>query len=706
MGKKAKKKKYIVQNQGKVASVQKPVDKYMDGILIFLIAVVVVLIPAIFTPFTFDPFDIVKNATFRVIVAAMFVLLVAWLAFSREQKIKFHPAIYPLLAFVILASVATYFSVEPLTSIWGKYRRYEGLVAFFAYALFVFLAIQGFKDKRRIELVSKIALWGGGLISFYGIAQYLGYDFLRWGDLPFEFRRSFASLGNPALLAGYLVTIVPLGVSLSIFSKRTIDILLNSASTILVFICLITTFNRTSWLAVVFSLLFLTFTLVYMWKRGAVRKEALMNLAIIVSALFIFFVAIAIQSAFSKATITVAERIKEITVATGSFQHRLEIWGAGFRMVAESPLVGLGPDTFRTTSRAFQGPKYGHIAPDVVADNAHNYELQIASGTGMLGFLFFAALVLYIFFEGWYLVFKRTFEESGQVHLESRPDIASLGVNLGLFSSFLAYLFQLLTSVSIIGSTVMWWFVFAMILVQSERLRDLNFPERKESFASLRWLAFGLSIMFFMVTTIVHRNLVLADHYYYRGRGLSQNPNFLIQGEMETRKAMSLNPWLWEYPADIARNYYRAYLQSKNEEYLNRAIEYAEYSRRLDSHESDTRALLVQLYILKGKTDSASMARAKKLAKEMVRDMPFHYISHLSLASVLFHEGDFEKATESLLDVVKQNPGSAIAYGYLAQAYSILGDKKAAESYLKKAIELDPSLKDQLSVETNTEPTT
>lgn len=670
-------------------------DKYhpLLKVCVALILIALVIVPVIFDTFTFDPFDLIKNNVFRIIVSLMVLFFLGYLAFSKRPVVNFHPALYPLFLFVLVAGLATILSVEPWLSFWGKYRRYEGFVSFLTYAVFLFIAINAFRNKKHIELAVKVSLATGAAISIYGILQYLGIDFFRWGTLPFEVNRSFATLGNPALLAGYLVTILPLGLGLTVFSRDRLTLLFASGSTVLVFVCLITTFNRTSWIAAFLAIIALAVSVIVLWRRGAVDRETVSNLIIITSAIIIFFIAIAVQSAATGKTLTVVERLKEINVLTGSFQHRLEIWGAGFRMVAESPLLGLGPDTFRSTSRMYQGPGYGLIAPDIVADNAHNYEIQIASGTGMLGFMFFAALVVYIFLEGARILFVSSLK-GDRVHYESTEELASIGVNLGLFISFLAYFFQLLTSVSIIGSTIMWWFVFAGILAQSPVLREKVVAFRTEA---VRYALVGAGIVAFIATTVVHINQLTADYYYFKGKAFINYPAYLSDGEQLIRKAIELNPHRWEYPIEIARGYYSAYNSTGNQAYLDRAIQYALYAQHIDDHEADIKALLVQCYILKSRTDSAYLEDAFQVAQRMYEMMPYHYVAPLSLGTVHYYRMEYEEAAKYLKIAAELNPRSAVAFYYLGQTYRALGDEAQATIYYEQAVKLNPALKQRLN---------
>ncbi len=62
------------------------------------------------------------------------------------------------------------------------------------------------------------------IVSFYGLLQYLGYDFFRWAEVPFELNRSFSTFGNPVLLGGYLVIILPIALALFISATKPAEI--------------------------------------------------------------------------------------------------------------------------------------------------------------------------------------------------------------------------------------------------------------------------------------------------------------------------------------------------------------------------------------------------------------------------------------------------------------------------------------------------
>ncbi len=692
--KKAAKKKSLSETHSKHARVEStypeatPISKLIFALILFLLFAV----PIAMTTRAFDPFDLIKNVIFRITVFTMLFLASLDFLVFKKFKFKYHKSFLFIAGFLLFVTLSTVFSVSPWISILGKYRRYEGFITFFSYSIFLLLATHYLsEDKRRLRIAAFVAVLTGSLVSIYGIAQYFGYDYFRWGNLPFEERRSFATLGNPALLAGYLVTIFPLALGAAIFSHRRIDIFIYSLSATLTFICLITSFNRTSWLAVLLVLVCLIVILVIFWKRKAIDPRSVRNAGILIISLMLMFIALAVITQLQKSPLTVTQRIGQITeFSGGSFAHRLEIWKAGLRMIYDRPLVGLGPDTFRSTSRMYQGERYGHIAPDIVADNAHNYELQVASGVGIIGFLFFAALVVTVFFEGIILIFRRAISEAGKIHYETTYNFAGLGLNLGFFLSFLAYLFQLITSVSIIGSTFIWWFVFAAILSQSESLKKLDLSQIKPSLRSVAAIV-TFSLMIF--TAVFNIRLFLADTYYLQGKSMTGYPTFIKNEEEVLNKAIKLNPWQWEYRLELARaciNAYRAGVVDRS--YLDIGLNYALSAEAIDDNEADIKGVLFDIYNELSNLDPSYAVEANAVAAEMAEKMPHHYVGWMLLGYSHMRQAQWEKAIEAFENAIVNNPNSAHSYYYLSQCYKSLGDENKAAQYLNKALEIDPSI--------------
>lgn len=679
---KAAQRKISEENQQVLPSIFEKLNYLLVLLLLFVV-------PVVFVAFTYDPFDLVKNVIFRIAVFFMLFLFAFEILIRKKVSFLFHPASFFMLAFLIWALLATVDSYVPLTSFWGKYRRFEGLYTFISYFIFLVLSVHIFgRDRRRIEKAMFVSFIAASLISIYGILQYFGYDFMPWGSLPFEERRSFSTLGNPALLAGYLVAVFPLSLTYSIFTRKRFKFALSAITTLLTFTCLVTAFNRTSWLAAALSIISLMVIVIFLARKGRVEGWVYRNAAIFLGAMVLIFAALAVHSQMQRTPLTVVKRIEQMTEVGGSFAHRLEIWKAGLRMAYKEPLNGLGPDTFRATSRMFQGEKYGHIAADIVADNAHNYGIQLAAGTGFVGLLFFLAFVFAVFFEGIRSVFVLGDNSLKKSPKNEEADRAPSAIVLGVLISFLAYIFQMITSVSVIGSTIMWWFSFAAILSNGKSLKrlEIELPLAGKIAAVL------LTAVAFLLTAVFNVRLLIADLHYRNVKSLSANPMALEILEREANSAMKFNPWQWEIPAETGRAFFMAYRLTGRVDYLEKALNYTLLAESIDRYEADIKATLVQIYLEMMRYDKTAFYEAETVAKKMSELMPHHYVSWLSLGEVYFLAGEYEKAINAFHTSLKNNPSSAESYYYLYLCYKEIGDDSRAAEFKNKAMELKPEL--------------
>ena len=98
---------------------------------------------------------------------------------------------------------------------------------------------------------------------------------------------------------------------------------------------------------------------------------------------------------------------------SGSGQTRTEIWQAALRAIKERPILGWGADTFRLVFPKFKPVEYVRDAGGVsVADNAHNYPLQLATGIGIPGMLLLYGIFVWAGVRSFGTVFRRSDDSS------------------------------------------------------------------------------------------------------------------------------------------------------------------------------------------------------------------------------------------------------------------------------------------------------
>src|SRR3990167_110510 len=104
-----------------------------------------IIVPLILTPWNFELFEFNKMLT---VYAATVIIAAAWtIECLKERKILFSrtPFDWPFALFLISQILSTQISLDPHTSFWGYYSRFNGgllstlcyLVLFWAYATFM-----------------------------------------------------------------------------------------------------------------------------------------------------------------------------------------------------------------------------------------------------------------------------------------------------------------------------------------------------------------------------------------------------------------------------------------------------------------------------------------------------------------------------------------------------------------------------------------
>ena len=185
---------------------------YCDKVLVGLLIATVVIVPLFFDIRLYSVFDLSKvTALYLLTVAILFVWTIR-LACKHDFKFS-HTAIdIPILAYIFVFIISSIISINPIMSLFGTYKRFEGLTATLCY-IFIFYATVNFITTKKRLYFFIISILGGAIASScYGIAQHLGFDMFKWSS--FEARRVFSTFGNPVFFSAYLVMTLPLAVVL------------------------------------------------------------------------------------------------------------------------------------------------------------------------------------------------------------------------------------------------------------------------------------------------------------------------------------------------------------------------------------------------------------------------------------------------------------------------------------------------------------
>jgi len=618
-----------------------------------------------------DQFDLPKLLTLRLFLLSIVVLWSGKILITERVKFRWSRFDLALVGFLALALISSIFSIHFPTAIHGRYERYEGLLTLISYGLLYFFAVQVFSDFGRVSRLNKAIIISGGLVALYGLLQYFGLDPLPWTGVPFEERRSFATFGNPDLLAGFLVLVIPLSLAEFLRAGNKRDSLWIGFSLFLVFACLLTAFTRSAWIGAAGSLL------AFMVLGGrAVFSDIRRLLAI--SLLFVsIFALLAVFSISSGHTVTnLFARIKSTTQITeGSAAQRLEIWKAGSQMISDNALLGSGPDTFRLASGNYETLEFVKMTQGMtVADNAHNYIIQLAATVGVP-----AVLLLMLFLAAAIFISIKSMRKTGA------PERL---VSAGLLSAIFGYLIYLLLGLSVVGSSSVFWILCGALVSATTTARNTAIDFQGARTASIK-AAVAMLVLFSAISAYFALAMFRADYHYSRALFLSTagDPNATI---ISYEKAIGL------YKNGKYYDDYGAYLEKAGWEYGNydltsSSISILRDAVRFEPEEADHYIYLANTVLQSTSNPNApELVYAEQVLNAAILKRANSIPARVILAQVMFNQNRYSDAVPILQFVLNMSPDHINGNLLMAQCLERLGNNQEALRFYRILLSLQP----------------
>ncbi|MCK5594626.1 O-antigen ligase family protein [bacterium] len=336
------------------------------------------------------------------LILAVWIAKCIWLGRFSLVKTSLY---FPILSFAFFVILSCVYSVNLSVSLKQAYIIIPNI-------LLCFLAINVVKKKKQVFIITACLMLTATAVSLYGIYQYF------WGlsetrnwvlqqnmQFPPDFfsrlsiNEAFSTFVYQNALAGYLLLILPLCVSLFLISKPFHKTLLGVAAASIV-LCLYLTYSQGGW--GIFLILFLASILILIYKKFRHKKRFYMlSISVIIGMIL-----------FSAMFLKITDRTHMIRDTLGSFKVRLNYWGACPGMVKDFPF-GSGIGTFGSIYPKYKIPQAREV------QLAHNNFIQLWTETGTLGILSFL-LIWVMFFRNWRKAF----------HIE-RLKILSAGIYMG-----------------------------------------------------------------------------------------------------------------------------------------------------------------------------------------------------------------------------------------------------------------------------------
>jgi len=333
------------------------------------------------------------------------LLLALWLLTMlgrREVRVPHPPLLLPLLAFIFALGLSL-LTARSLSAALPEMVKWLEVLA-------LYLCIIGMLDQRHVPKLVAILLLAGGAEATLGLYQFVR----RVGPEPFllpnGFLRAYGSFHQPNPFAGYLGLLLPLAVSLTLWAigsladARRLPLSLGrlvayAIASLLLLAGIIASWSRGAWLGVLAALAVVTVLRSRHSLLWSVTGLVLLAGLLIVSQAGIM--PTAIQARLGSLTeytqaLTVDLQAIEVTDENFAVLERAAHWQAALGMFRDHLWLGVGIGNYPVAYPDYAQPRWqeplGH---------AHNYYLNIAAETGIVGLAAYATLWIAAAFSVW-----------------------------------------------------------------------------------------------------------------------------------------------------------------------------------------------------------------------------------------------------------------------------------------------------------------
>lgn len=274
-----------------------------------------------------------------------------------------------IAALVVLAGASVLASPDR----WLSFYNFYHLMG--RYVLLYYLVVNNIQTLDQTKRLVRTVLVSAALVAAYGFYQYffgLNVTALEWVDgehFPDLKVRVFSTLGNPNLLAGFLVVMMALAAGLSLTAERPAVRFALLALVIVLAACMVLTYSRGAWLSVVAVIA--AYGVLYSRKT--------------------FWLLLLVPVVVVAGHDVLMERLMSILNPTDtSSTLRLALWESTFAMIAEKPLLGIGWGAYWLVY-----PEYDFFIQNAAIKifHAHNMYLHIAAEIGVPGLLVFLVIM-------------------------------------------------------------------------------------------------------------------------------------------------------------------------------------------------------------------------------------------------------------------------------------------------------------------------
>ncbi len=402
----------------------------------------------------FTPTDWGKTIAFRIILSVLIFLFLWQFILNKDrqknpeisEKLSFlfskkNLVFWLLISLLAINLLATVFSLDPNYSLWGNPYRSGGFMNFAFYIIFAILAFLILKEKGW-KKIWDFAIFIGILVSFIAIVQWQGW----FSDIFISYTiRPPASLGNPIMLAIYLLLLSFLTLSFGIKENKSAKKIFYFSALFLFIFAIFLTYSRAAYLGLFLGFLWFLF---FLPKKITTIKISAAIFLILALFGFYFVNTCSQLPEFIQENKTLKGAINRLSMEKALQTPRISGWKISWQALKDKPILGFGPENFAVGFDKHYDPSLPKIetAPHGITswwDRAHNFIFDIGITAGLpaltIYLLLFAVLLKQL-----QKLKKKNPEKALICHGIQATFIGYLTANIFSFDAFSSYLISFL----------------------------------------------------------------------------------------------------------------------------------------------------------------------------------------------------------------------------------------------------------------------
>lgn len=385
-------------------------EQQIDSISFILVVMIAAILPLIAIPkvvatpintWYFLDYIGYYKVIFLLIVSIFMVTIMLFKAIARKQRIKFS---IPLIMFVLWVLLSLFFARDKVVAFVGYTLRWQGFVAYFCYGVVFTFVVNMLKPKYIGKLLVALFVCAS-IISVHSLLNYYGIEPLEipisklfgYAGVKIDPSVSRGTLGNRNTGGAYFTvfTIVSLVLFLKNQSKKR-NILFYFAL-LISYSGLIVSLTRVSWIGTICAMVFSA----WLFRRDI--KKYIPKISIVVFSFILVLLVLDITGGGKIAGRYYSLKDQVEQAQNGNVEgfgtNRFYIYRRTFKVIADNPIVGVGPDCFAYVGGISREEYEEHPELSGIGyfDKVHSEYLEFAATMGIPALIFYVWFILSIF---------------------------------------------------------------------------------------------------------------------------------------------------------------------------------------------------------------------------------------------------------------------------------------------------------------------